>query len=142
MQARHGVDFCLIKQSLAIWVLIIPLAIANGFVRNSILEPFVGKYALPVSGITLCAMIFILCWLLVPRLGTANQKTYFAVGIVWAVLAAVFECVMGIFLFKDSWYELMSAYNPSSGNLWLFVLLCIGVSPWITAKIHSKKAMF
>lgn len=138
---RYSIDFHIVKKSLAIWALIIPLAIVNGFMRNSILEPFIGKYALPVSGITLCAMIFVLCWFLVPRLGTVNQKTYIVVGTFWAVLAAAFECVLGIFILKTSWVELMAAYNPANGNLWLLVLMCIGTSPWMTARMHAQNAV-
>lgn len=135
---RDSIDLHMIKKSLAIWAVIIPLAIANGFMRNSILEPLMGKHALPVSGITLCVMIFALCWLLIPRLGSGSQKTYVLIGIVWALLAAAFECALGIFLLGASWDELMSAYNPARGNLWLFVLLTIGLSPWFSARRHTR----
>ncbi len=134
-------DWRLVGKSLAIWVLIIPLAIANGFMRDSLLEPLMGKYALPLSGIVLSALVFLLCWFFVPRLGAANQRTYIITGACWVVLAVAFECAMGIFILKASWGELMAAYNPASGNLWVFVLMCIGIFPWLSAKIHARKTL-
>ena len=138
MQHHYRINLYIIIKSLAVWALIIPLSIVNGFVRNSVLEPFMGKYALPASGITLCAMIFALCWFLVPRLGEGNRKTYRIVGVLWVLLSVVFEYSVGIFLLGASWTELAAAYNPASGDLWLLVLVCIGIAPLFTAKMQSR----
>lgn len=85
-------------------------------------------------------MIVALCWFLVLRLGEGNQKTYIVVGTFWVVLSVVFECAMGIFMLEASWTELLAAYNPASGNLWLLVLVCIGISPWIATRMQSRNA--
>lgn len=137
---HHDTDFHVIQKSLAIWALIIPLAIANGYMRTRILEPLTANYALPLSGLALCAMILVLCWCLVPRLGTTNQKTYIVMGTCWAVLAAGVECAMGRFILNTSWRELMAAYNPAHGNLWLLVLVCTAISPWLSARMHAQTA--
>ena len=52
-----------------IWLCFIPVAILNGGMREYILVKAIGKeWALPVSGITLSVCIFLITWLLLPRI--------------------------------------------------------------------------
>ena len=44
-------------KAVAIWVLIIPLAILNGILRENVLSKM-GDFSLPLSGIILCLCIF------------------------------------------------------------------------------------
>ena len=43
--------------SIGIWFLIMPLAILNGILRETLLQPL-GAYSLPVSGLLLCASFY------------------------------------------------------------------------------------
>lgn len=57
-------------------------------------------------------------------------------GLVWVLLAIVFECLLG-FALGRSWADLLAAYDMSSGNLWLLVVVCVGCAPWLAAKMRG-----
>lgn len=58
-----------ILKSLIIWFYFIPIAILNGGLREYVLVKTIGaEWALPVSGITLSVCIFLITWLLLPRM--------------------------------------------------------------------------
>ena len=133
---QKNINSSVVRKSILIWLAIIPLAIINGGLRDKILEPLIGSYALPASGIMLCAMIFIITWALLPRLGIGSQKTYIMTGLMWVLLTVFFEFCMGILVSGLPWSKLMDAYNITTGNLWVIVLAFTGLSPWITAKLR------
>jgi hypothetical protein len=116
---------------------IIPLAILNGGLRDTVINPLIGeKYGLPLSGILLCLMIFIVCWFFIPRIGRGTAKTYRIIGLWWVLLTVLFETVFGL-LTGDAFTELVKAYDISTGNLWLLVVLFTGTAPWLTAKTRK-----
>ena len=58
-----------ILRSLFIWLCFIPVAILNGGLREYVLVKAIGEeWALPVSGIILSVCIFLITWLLLPRM--------------------------------------------------------------------------
>ena len=126
----------IVIKSLLVWLMIIPLAVINGLVRDCVMQPLLGRYALPVSGLTLCVLVLTLTWLFVPRLGIKDLRQLALVGLVWALLAIVFECLLG-FALGRSWADLLAAYDVSSGNLWLLVVVCVGCAPWLAAKMRG-----
>ena len=125
-----------VQKSLLVWLMIIPLAVLNGAAREYVMRPVMGGYALPVSGILLCALIVLLAWACVPRLGAKGGGQYALIGFVWAVLTVLFECLLGLAAGR-AWAELAAAYDVASGNLWLLVVVCTGCAPWLTAKMRG-----
>jgi hypothetical protein len=124
----------MIKKSILIWLTIIPLAILNGALRQEILSPWLGEtIARPLSGIILCLLIFIVSWILIPRIGKGKQKKYWQIGILWIVLTIVFETILGLTM-GNTLAELIKAYDITTGNLWLLVVLFMGIIPWLVAK--------
>lgn len=123
----------LILKSMLVWAGIIPLAILNGGLREAVLIPALGNIALPVSGILLAMMAFILSYLSLPRLGAGTQRTYIQMGAVWLCATVVFEFVLGLAT-GEAFSGLLAAYNIFTGNLWSLVVLFIGCTPWLTAK--------
>ncbi len=87
-----------ILKSLIIWFCFIPAAILNGGLREYALTKAVGEeLALPVSGITLSMCIFLITWLLLPRMIKAfTSKDGWLIGIGWALLTIVFEFAAGL----------------------------------------------
>jgi len=125
----------MIKKSILVWLLIIPLAILNGTLREAFLIPWIGEsYAEPVSVIILCLLIFIVSLVFIPRIGKEEQKTYWKIGILWIVLTIVFETILGLAM-GNSFRELLKAYDITTGNLWLIVVIFMGIAPWLVAKI-------
>lgn len=127
----------MIKKSILIWLLIIPLAILNGIFREEVLTALVGaEYSLPISGITLSILILIISFLIIPKLGRGTSKSYWLIGLLWVSLTLLFESGMGLFMGKTL-YEVVNAYDITTGNLWLFVVLFIGCVPQLVARFKN-----
>jgi len=126
----------MIKKSLLIWLAIIPLAILNGGLRQEVLNPLLGeKIGEPLSCVLLCLIIFALCWFFISRIGQGTTKTYWKIGFLWIILTVLFETGFGLLL-GYSFAELMKAYDITSGNLWLIVVLFTGIAPYLSAKMR------
>ena len=125
----------MIKKSILIWLSIIPLAILNGGLREAFLSPQLGEScSQPISGIILCLLIFIVSFIFIPRIGKGEQIIYWKIGLLWIVLTVAFETVFGLAM-GNSFCELLKAYDITTGNLWLIVVVFIGITPWLIAKI-------
>ena len=119
-----------VLNSLLIWLCFIPVAILNGGLREYVLVEAIGEeWALPVSGIILSVCIFLITWL--------PSKDGWLIGIGWALLTIVFEFAAGL-AGGSTVSELLAAYNPLSGNLWLLVLLTTLLSPVIVRKVKAN----
>ena len=128
----------MIKKSILVWLSIIPLAILNGAFREVFLTPWFGeRYSQPVSGIILCFLIFVVSFVLLPRIGKGEQRIYWKIGVLWIALTLVFETIFGLAT-GSSFGELLRAYDITTGNLWLLVVIFIGFAPWLAAKIKNK----
>lgn len=124
-----------ILKSLIIWLCFIPAAIINGGLREYVLDSVVGpRWALPLSGVILGTLIFLITWRLFPRVVKSRAVgTGWRIGLVWSLCTVVFECVAGIAA-GSTFMQLVEAYNPLSGNLWLFVLAVTLLSPVVAAQ--------
>lgn len=134
---ENRINSNVMSKSLLVWLTIIPLAIINGALRDMVIEPLIGEYAMPISGVILCACIFTVCLLLIPRLGKASIKTYIVIGILWVVMTVAFEFFMGLVIQKVTVDKLITAYDITTGNLWSLVLVFTGFSPWMVAKTRK-----
>ena len=125
-----------ILKSLFIWLCFIPVAILNGGLREYVWVTTIGaRWALPVSGIILSVCIFLITWMLLPRMIKAfTSKDSWLIGIGWALLTIVFEFAAGL-AGGSTVSELLAAYNPLSGNLWLLVLATTLLSPIIVKRL-------
>ena len=124
----------MIKKSILIWLSIIPLAILNGGFREKCLISWVGEnYAEPISGFILCLLIFIVSLIFIPRLGKGKPKIYWTMGGLWVALTIAVEIIIGLVM-GNTMIALLKAYNITTGNLWLLVVLFTGITPWLVAK--------
>ena len=125
----------MLLKSILIWISIIPLAIVNGGLRQRILDPLFGeKFANPISGLILCILIFIISLIFIPRLGKGNTRIYLIMGIIWVLLTIIFETILGLIM-GNTFKEIINAYNITTGNLWLIVVVFMGIVPFLVAKI-------
>ena len=129
-----------ILKSLLVWVCFIPVAILNGGLREHVLARALGeKWALPLSGIILSACIFLITWLLLPRTVKAlSSKDSLRIGICWVFLTIAFEFASGL-AGGNTIKELLAAYNPLTGNLWLLVLATTLLSPVMAGRISMRR---
>ena len=125
----------IILKSLLIWAGIIPLAIINGALREAFSVPY------PISGVILMVMIFIMAYTFIPRLGHANTKTYIKMGLVWCGITIVFETIFGLAI-GMTLSEILHAYDITTGNLWLLVVIFVAIVPWLVMHVrYSNKLL-
>lgn len=129
-----------VLKSLVVWLCFIPAAILNGGLREYVLAPVIGqKWALPVSGIILSVCIFLITWLLLPRLVKVRTSgADWLIGICWLILTVAFEFASGL-AGGTSLADLLSAYNPLTGNLWLLVLASTLFAPVLESAMRRRK---
>ena len=124
-----------ILKSLIIWTCFIPVAILNGGLREYVLLPVIGQnWSLPVSGIILSGLILLITWFMFPRLiKNSTNKERWLIGTVWVLLTVIFEFATGL-SGGNSISELLAAYNPLTGNLWILVLGTTFLAPVLAGK--------
>lgn len=120
-----------------IWVMIIPIAILNGGFREYVLVKL-GGLALPLSGIILSICIFIVAYLLVPKIKNCMKRDYIFFGVMWFILTNLFD-LSAYIKEGEGFAELLQSYNIFTGNTWLLVVLTALFAPTIVMKIKEKK---
>ena len=127
----------IIVRALAVWALILVLAILNGALREAVLLPRLGDPAAHlISGALLAACILIVSHLLVPRMGARSARQLVAIGACWFALTLAFEFGFGLLVQSKTWSELLSAYTFRNGNIWPVILLLTLVAPWLVGRRH------
>lgn len=120
-----------------IWVMIIPIAILNGGLREYVLVKL-GNLALPLSGIILSLCIFVVAYLSVPKIKNCTKKDYIIFGVMWFILTNLFDLISYINQ-GVGFAGLVQSYNILTGNTWLLVVLTALFSPVIVMNIIRKK---
>lgn len=122
-----------------IWFVMALLAIANGVFRENVLVSSLGQsIALPVSGITLCVIVFIVTYISFPLFGKHHALTYFYIGLQWVFMTLSFECLFGHYIMGKSWSDILQVFNIMKGNLFIIVLIVSLFSPLLVAKIKNN----
>ncbi|BCR04231.1 hypothetical protein DESUT3_13000 [Desulfuromonas versatilis] len=129
----------LLLRSLGLWLLLIPVAIANAGIREKLLVPLLGEgLALPASGLLLSLLILALTLVLLPLFRGACAAHYLLVGGLWLALTLAFELVMGRVVMGRSWGEVAQVFNLRQGNLMLLVLLTTALAPYLAARLRGR----
>lgn len=122
----------------AIWFVLLVAAMANGTLRDQWLHPVLGySLAMPLSGIILALLVFLVTWLAVPWLGGQTAKRFLYTGVLWVCLTLLFEVVFGHYVRELSWGALLRVFDIADGNLFTLVLLSALVSPVTAAHLRG-----
>ncbi len=125
-------------RSFLVWLLFIPLAIANGALRDLVVTPALGDtLGRAVSSLTLSFLILLLTVLLVGRLGVNTRAGYLMVGGFWTVLTLFFEFSFFVLVMGHPMDELFADYDLFRGRLWLIVLATTFFAPLLASKIRK-----
>jgi hypothetical protein len=121
-----------------IWTIIAAFAIANGALRELVLAPAIGaRIALLLSGILLCAIVFLVTWCCYRLIAGRRKLTYLLIGLQWVLMTLSFEFVSGHFVAGKPWPEIFRVFNLMQGDLFIVVLAVSLVSPLLVAKIRD-----
>lgn len=121
-----------------IWFFFVIAAIFNGFLREKILLSVIGiEMALPISGVLLAILVFLVTLLSVSIIRSSQQYVYILIGILWVVLTLSFEFIFGHYAMGKPWQEIFQVFNIQKGDLFVLVLLVTAISPWAAGKIRG-----
>ena len=127
----------MIRRAMLAWLLMIPVAILNGLLRQTLFVPAVGDLAgHQLSVLTGAAAFFGVIYALLH--GDAPRYTdrwLLGLGAVWVVATIVFEFGFGHWVMGTSWSRLLADYNIFAGRLWVAVLAVIGLAPLAVKRI-------
>ena len=124
-------------KALAIWVVILVLAIINGTFREAVLIPKLGSSSgLFLSGLLLSLLILAATYLLLPWLGIRRSGQLLLIGVCWLALTLVFEFSFGLLRGK-ALSEILGAYTFKGGNIWSVVLVVTAVAPCLAARLRG-----
>ncbi len=128
----------ILTKATGMWLVIVVAAIFNGVFREKVLVPLIGEnLALPLSGILLAALVFLVTLMSVSFIGASEQKIYIWVGLFWLVLTLSFEFLFGHFIVGKSWQEIIQVFNIQKGDLFIIVLFITVISPLVAAKLKG-----
>jgi hypothetical protein len=118
------------RRWLAAWLGLAALGVANGIIREVAYADTVGDHAAhQLSTFTLIAMIAGYTWWLQRRWPLMSTADAVGIGALWVVMTVAFEFGFGHYIDGASWATLLADYDITRGNLWLLVLVTIGVAP-------------
>ena len=124
-----------------IWLIIAFVAVLNGMLREAVLFKYMGtELALPVSGIILCLLVFLVTNLLLTWIGQQTARTFFIIGSICVCITLLFEFVFGHYVVGRSWHELIQVFNMQNGDLFTLVLLTSFISPYTAARLRGMIA--
>jgi hypothetical protein len=128
----------LLIRGTGVWLVIMAAAVINGVIRDEWLNPLLGdSFALPLSGVMLSLLIFIITYFSVTLIGLSTTLTCLVIGLFWVILTLSFEYLFGHFVLGMPWYEISRVFDVTRGNLFVLALFAAALSPWIAARLRG-----
>lgn len=125
-------------KAIAIWLVILVFAFANGALRELLLLPALGRTtAYVASGVLLSLVILAIAFLGAPWVGRTTPAVALLVGLLWVGLTLAFEFGFGLFVQHKPLSALLEAYSFRDGNLWPLVLAVTAVAPLAAARYRG-----
>jgi hypothetical protein len=125
-------------RSVLVWLLFIPLAVANGILRDLLLTPALGDtVGRAASSVSLSILIFCLTLFFITRLGIGTRRQCLLVGFSWLVLTLLFEFTFFILVMGHPMNVLLQDYDLFRGRLWLLVLAATLFAPLLAARVKK-----
>jgi hypothetical protein len=120
----------MLVRALAIWFVLLLVAVLNGAFREAVLTPRVGRgVAHALSTVMLSVLILIVGWLSMGWISPRTLQDAWTIGALWVGLTIAFEFLAGHFVFGRPWDELLADYNLLAGRIWLMVLVVTLMTP-------------
>jgi len=128
----------LLAKSLTVWLVFAVTAVLNGIVREGLLAELVGrKSALPLSGILLATLLFVITLATIRFLDPRRAGDAWMIGAFWLTTTLAFEFLFGHFVLGHTLDQLLSAFDPANGNLWTLVLFTTLIAPFLAGKTRG-----
>jgi hypothetical protein len=124
----------LLVKTLAVWIILVILAILNGTFRQKLLIKFLSELrAHQASSVIFSVIIFLLSLTFVRTQPQYDNAAFAKVGVLWLAMTIGFEFIFGHFVMKHPWRILLADYNLAKGRVWVLVLIVTLTAPVVCA---------
>jgi hypothetical protein len=138
-QKTPGGKEVMLLRAVAVWFLVLIVAVVNGFVREKLFIPSLGELTGHIaSTLILSALVLIVSVLLSGWIGFVAVSDALLVGAMWVAMTLAFEFLAGHYLFGTPWEKLLADYDILHGRIWSLVLLTELVSPLIARALKKS----
>jgi hypothetical protein len=124
------------QRATLVWMLIILAETLHGSAREIFIAPALGDLRARQLGIPIaCVLVFVIAWATARWMGAGTRRSQLIVGVWWAALTLIFECVLGRAL-GLSWSRIFSDYDPARGGLMGLGIAFMVIAPTLAAKLR------
>jgi hypothetical protein len=96
-------------KALVIWFLFMVGAIANGTLRQFVINPTIGEaWGHVLSTALLCMIILAITWASIQWVGPVDAGQAWTIGAAWLAMTLAFEFGMGHYISLISWAEMLA----------------------------------
>jgi hypothetical protein len=125
-------------RALAVWLVFMFAAIANGAFRERALNSIFGEATgHVVSTLLLCTLITVVSWASIVWLNPTTSAKATRVAVLWILMTVAFEFGFGHFVAGKSWATLFGDYNVFRGRVWVLVLIVLAEAPYRSARLRG-----
>lgn len=111
----------------------------HGIFRNAVVAPRLGtKKAKRLSLVSGTVILFVICYLWIPKLGINSAGPLLAVGLFLAIFMGLFDIVLGRYMMKLRWKIVLRDFDPRQGNYLLVGLLILSGIPLMVMQLHGS----
>lgn len=114
------------------WLIILPVMIANGALRELVLRPMMGTGAAEIlSALMGVAIIIVMTRYLLRPIAGRRAAELIRASATLVLLTMAFEIAFGRYVEGLSWTEMLGNYAVWRGHLWPLVLATIALMPFL-----------
>jgi hypothetical protein len=125
-----------------IWAAIALVEIIHGIFRRLVMEPRMGELpARQISVVSSSLLALLITFICYDLLKIRQTISLLLVGVIWVGITLFFDFWMGLLL-DTSWQRIALEFNPGQGQLSLWGVLVIALSPLIVSKLRRPRQVF
>jgi hypothetical protein len=129
-----------LRHALITWLLMVPIAFANGTLRQFAFAPRIGEPAAhQVSCFTAMAAFGLLIYAVTRRWHLASYGQAWTIGLLWAGATLTFETVLGLSR-GVPWRDIFVDYALWKGHLWALVVAFLAIAPALSVAWDRAQA--
>ena len=124
----------MIIRAVLTWLPMLPLAIANGIVREKWYGKMMKELRAHQISTVICIVLFLAYMsLLESFFPLRSTEAALGIGGLWMGMTVAFEFGFGRYVAGHSWKRLLGDYNIFTGRLWVVLLLTVLLGPALMA---------
>jgi hypothetical protein len=123
------------------WLIILPLMIANGVLRELVLQRMIGSGPAEILSVAIAlVIIFVLTRFLLHSLAGRPPAVLVRASATLVLLTVAFEFLFGHYVDGKTWAELVANYAIWQGHLWPLVLAGLAFTPFLWGRWALKES--